>query len=92
MPTQGDGFKASGRIEGGRYEIVAEKGAPLGPHKVLLFWEKKTGTTYVDRDSGDVYDRRAEGLPAVYQSEQTPLQVEITAGPNVHDFNLTSSE
>ena len=59
---------------------------------MLLYWEKKTGTTYVDRDTGDVYDRRAEGLPKQYQSEDTPLVVDITRGPNTHDFQLTTSQ
>ncbi|MGE3778865.1 MAG: hypothetical protein AB7F89_16895 [Pirellulaceae bacterium] len=90
QPVTGGGIKTGGPIENGRYDIPAETGPPAGKHKVLLFWEKKTGTTYVDRDSGDVYDRRAEGLPGEYQSDDTPLSVEISDGPNVHDFRLTS--
>ena len=90
MPVAGDAIKTGGPIADGRYEIPAEKGPPPGQHKVLLFWEKKTGKTYVDRDSGDVYDKRAEGLPQEYQGENTPLEVEISEGTNVHDFRLTA--
>lgn len=90
LPVGGEAIKTGGPIKDGRYEIPAEKGPPPGKHKVLLFWEKKTGETYTDRDSGDVYDERKEGLPAEYQSESSPLEIEITAGENVHDFNLTA--
>lgn len=91
MPVEGESFKSGGRIESGHYVIPAEKGPVSGKHKVLLYWEKKTGKTYVDRDSGDTYDRREEGLPKIYQSENTPLTVDITAGANVHDFKLSST-
>ncbi len=88
LPQEG-GIKTGGQIIDGRYQVSAERGPPPGKHKVLLFWEKKTGDTFVDPDTGDVYDERAEGLPSQYQSEQTPLEVEITRGRNVHDFHLT---
>jgi hypothetical protein len=91
MPTEGETIKSGGRITDGRYTIVSEKGPALGKHRVLLYWEKKTGKTYVDRDSGDVYDRREEGLPKIYQSENSPLLVEITSGTNIHDFKLSSA-
>lgn len=90
MPVEGETIKAGGRIIDGNYNIDAEKGPAVGKHKVLLYWEKKTGKTYIDRDSGDEYDRRAEGLPSQYQSEQTPLLVDIVQGKNEHDFILSS--
>jgi len=92
MPIAGGGIKTGGQIVDGRYEISAEKGLPLGKHKVLLYWEKKTGETYIDSDSGEVYDKRSEGSPAEYRSEDTPLEIEIVKGQNVHDFNLTTSQ
>lgn len=90
LPVVGEAIKTGGPIADGRYEIPAEKGPPVGKHKVLLFWEKKTGEKYIDSDSGDEYDKRVEGLPKEYQSEATPLEVEITAGANVHDFRLST--
>lgn len=51
-----------------------------------------SGRTYVDSDTGDVYDERGEGLPAKYQSENTPLEVEVTKGENVHDFRVTAAD
>src|SRR5262245_12349740 len=66
-PVGSNAVKTGERIVDGRYEIPAEKGPPLGKHKVLLYWEKKTGKTFADRETGEVFDKRAEGLPKEYQ-------------------------
>ena len=89
MPIEDGRDKIGGRIADGQYSIPEAKGPQVGKYKVLIYWEKKTGATYTDRDSGDVYDRRAEGLPDIFHSEQTPLEVEIRRGENVHDFHLS---
>ena len=88
VPLVQNAIKTGGPIVEGRYEVPAAKGSVAGKHRVLLFWEKKTGKTYVDSDTGEVFDRRTEGLPATYQSENSPLEVEIANGDNVHDFHL----
>ena len=47
-------------------------------------------TGYVDRDSGDVYPVRKEGLPKIYQSEKSPLEVEFSPKVKTYDFQLKS--
>lgn len=90
IPLDGKSIKTGGPIVDGKYDIPAEKGPVSGKHRVLCFWEKDTGKTYVDRDSGDVYPVRKEGLPAVYQSENSPLEVEFSPKEKTYDFDLTS--
>ena len=90
VPLEGDGIKTGGPIVDGRYEIEGEKGPPLGKHKVILRWEKKTGKTYTDPETGETFPERDEGLPAVYWSEDSPLEVEIVKGENTYDFHETT--
>lgn len=77
-------------ISVGRFDIKAETGPVLGKHRVLLFLEKETGQTYTDRDTRDVYPRRKEGSPAVYQSEESQLEVEFTGTSSPYNFYLRS--
>ncbi len=90
LPLDGESIKTGGPIVNGRYDIPAEKGPVSGKHRVLCFWEKDTGKTYVDRDSGDVYPVRKEGLPRIYQSEKSPLEVEFSPKVKTYDFQLKS--
>jgi len=85
--------KITGEIIDGRYLIPAEKGPYLGKYKVIVFWDKKTGQTYVDPDSEDVYDKREEGMPEMYRDqEQTTLEVEFIAGKMEYDIEISTSE
>lgn len=90
LPLDGESIKTGGPIVGGKYDIPAEKGPVAGKHRVLCFWEKDTGKTYVDRDSGDVYPVRKEGLPKIYQTEQSPLEVDFSSKAKTYDFQLKS--
>ncbi|MEQ1827148.1 MAG: hypothetical protein ABL921_14430 [Pirellula sp.] len=90
LPIGGESIKTGGPIIDGKFDIPAEKGPVSGKHRVLCFWEKDTGKTYVDRDSGDVYPVRKEGLPSVYQSENSPLEVEFSPRQKTYDFELKS--
>lgn len=86
-------IKVGGEIIDGRYQIPAEKGPLLGTYKVLVFWDKKTGKTYTDPDSEEVYHKREEAMPEMYRDqEQTPLKVEFVQGQEVYDITITSSE
>lgn len=91
VPVDAPGaIKTGGQIVDGVYDIAEGFGPPPGKYKVVLSWDKKTGETYIDADSGDEYDKRAEGLPAEYLEMESPLEVDIVAGKNTHDFILTS--
>lgn len=90
LPLDGKSIKTGGPIVNGRFDISAETGPVAGKHRVLVFWEKDTGKTYVDRDSGDVYPVRKEGLPQIYHSENSPLQVEFSPNVKSYDFQLKS--
>lgn len=91
IPLDGKSIKTGGPIADGRYEISAEKGPVPGKHRVLCFWEKATGKTYVDRDSGDTYPVRKEGLPAKFQSDSSPLEIDFHSGEKTYDFHLKTN-
>ncbi len=90
QPLDGKSIKTGGPITDGKYDIPAEKGPVTGKHRVLCFWEKDTGKTYIDRDSGDTYPVRKEGLPAIFQSDKSPLEVEFISGKQDYSFHLKS--
>lgn len=90
LPLDSGSIKTGGPIVNGKYDILTEKGPVSGKHRVLCFWEKDTGKTYVDKDSGDVYPVRKEGLPKIYQSEKSPLEVEFSRKVKTYDFQLKS--
>jgi hypothetical protein len=90
VPLDGKSIKTGGPIADGRFNIPAQTGPIPGKHRVLCFWEKDTGKTRIDRDSGDAYPVRQEGLPAIYQSDKSPLEVDFSSSRTKYDFHLKS--
>ena len=82
-PTAG-GTTSYGRTNGsGQYEMMFnddEMGAWIGENRV----EISTGDVGATMNGGT-----PEKVPAIY-NQQSTLKVEVTAGPNTHDFDLES--
>lgn len=90
LPKSGDSQRVSGGpILDGKYSVTEEMGPNAGPHRVEIRWDKKTGGKYKDRDSGEIYDRRKEGLPSRYHAE-SELTAEVSETQTEFDFDLKS--
>lgn len=85
----GEGRQASAAIDGGKYAIPAERGPSLGPCRVEITWDKKTGKQLPSADPGFMMDETRQAIPTKYNRQST-LTVEITPGANVHNFHLQS--
>ena len=87
-PEPGSGStKVAAPIEGGEYEIGAERGASPGTYRVEINWPKKTGRQVASADPGMMMDETEEAIPQKYNTEST-LTRELKAGENTHDFDL----
>jgi len=81
---------SGGTIVDGVYHVSEEMGANAGKYQVRISWQKKTGTKYKDHDSGEIYDKRNEGLPERYYSASSELSAEVPSPNNTYNFDLTS--
>jgi len=89
LPAGSEQRVAGGTIADGVYAVEEDMGPNGGPYKVEIHWHKKTGKQYMDRDAGEMYDERKEGLPARYHTS-TELTAEVTAKQTTFDFDLQS--
>lgn len=92
---------ASARIENGSYSIPEEKGPNVAKYRVTIFGHGKAPTkspvapgeeeedVEVLGEGGGESELGPQIVPGKYNSETT-LEVEITSGPNTHDFSLTT--
>jgi hypothetical protein len=88
----GEGQRVSGGpITDGAYAVPEELGANAGTYRVEVRWHKKTGKMYKDRDSGEMYDVRKEGLPDKYHAK-SELTAEVSAGRTTFDFDLPKAD
>lgn len=78
---------SGGTIQEGVYSVPEPKGANAGPYRVEIRWFKKTGRMIPDRDSGELYEERKEGLPKRYH-EQSELTAEVSPAQSTFDFDL----
>jgi hypothetical protein len=74
----------------GERSVKEERGANAGPYRVEIRWAKKTGKKYRDPDSGEILDKRAEGLPPRYHLK-SELTAEVSAERTKFDFDLKSN-
>lgn len=92
VPVSAEGSrKASAPIDKGQYNILEEKGPNLGNCLVEIWWLKPTGRKVQDQGSiadGPV-DELIEAVPEKYNTKTT-LRVDIAAGKNTHNFELTT--
>ncbi len=88
LPTRGDEQRVSGgEIISGVYDVKEARGANSGMYRVEIRWSKPTGKKIKDRDTGDLIDERAEGLPAKFHSKSA-LTVEVSRENHFFDFDL----
>jgi hypothetical protein len=86
LPVDGQSATAGGSIEKGQYEARV---AP-GKMKVEIRVSKVVGQKKLyDTPDSPVQPVMEEVLPAKY-NDATELVVEVTPGPNQHDFELTT--
>jgi hypothetical protein len=89
---------ASGPINEGKYAIAEKFGPNIGKYKVSVLGYPEIPTSVDTPDSPgaeEIYDDTGESLtsqmlPRKYNF-QTTLEVDMVAGPNQHDFDLTST-
>lgn len=86
---EGEGIRAGGPIENGKYSVAAAFGPNLGKHKVEITWPKKTGRVINTPKTEGETDERTEAIPEKY-NKNTTLVVTIQPGANQHDFDLKS--
>lgn len=89
LPAGNEQRVAGGPIADGVFAVKEDIGPNAGPYMVEIHWHKKTGKQYMDRDAGEMYDERTEGLPARYHTS-TELTAEVTAKQTTFDFDLQS--
>jgi len=94
IPTGGDtaGVTAWGKIEGGRYSIPASEGPAVGPNRVEIRWDRKTGKTIPavpPAPPDTMIEETAQAVPARYNTE-SELKAEVKSGKNTFDFKLES--
>lgn len=84
--------KASALVTDGGFDIPAAKGPNVGSYTVELRWLKPTGRKIPGfADIGeDMIEETVEAIPARYNVKST-LVIELTTGPNIHDFRLKSN-
>jgi hypothetical protein len=83
----GDQRVSGGQIANGTFSVAEDMGANAGLYRVEIRWDKKTGKKYRDKDSGEMYDVRKEGLPAKYH-QQSELTSEVSAAQTTFEFDL----
>ncbi|VTR91987.1 Uncharacterized protein OS=Blastopirellula marina DSM 3645 GN=DSM3645_22359 PE=4 SV=1 [Gemmata massiliana] len=84
------GIGTEGVIQGGRYEIPAERGPTSGKYRVEIVTEKKTGRKVPDRDAGpgEMKDEVVNVIPPKYNRDST-TQIDYDSGSDTpHDFSL----
>jgi hypothetical protein len=85
-----DALIVGGAINGGRFEIRAEKGAWPGKYRVEIRASRKTGKKIRERGMPEPVDELVQYLHARYNNE-SELTAEVTAaGPNRFEFPLSS--
>lgn len=80
------GQMAQGRISQGTYEIPNPPGVTVGKNRIAISATKVTGKETLD---GVEIEKREQYLPAKFNSDTT-LACDVQAGPNSHDFQITS--
>lgn len=90
VPQGTDQAPAGGIIADGNYSIREGIGPNLGKYQVKISWLEESGEEIdeeeVDEDGEPIWVPK-ELIPAKY-NEESELTVEISAGPNTHDFDL----
>lgn len=89
IPADGNSPTAGGTIKNGAYTVQASRGA----QKVVINATKVTGSrkAYADDPNSPVITTTAEILPKKYSDAlTTELTVEVKAGSNKADFQLSS--
>ena len=94
FPTDGNkGPSAGSTIEGGRYEIAAEKGVAVGTNRVSINSKQKTGRKIArfghagDADEQAVWDELADVVPPQYNVEST-LVFDVQPGRSELNIDL----
>lgn len=96
IPASNQGGQGSPQVAGatiaqGKYDVPADKGAVPGTYRVEIRAEKKTGKKILavpPAPPGSMIEITEQFVPAKY-NEQSTLTLEITAGSNSKDFELT---
>ena len=86
-----EGPTAGAEILNGEYTISGDRGPMVGENKVEISWMKKTGKQIPvgsPAPAGTMLDETKEAIPPKYNRDST-LTVQIDAGSNTHDFELT---
>jgi len=90
VATDGQGVNASGRIEGGEYDIPAPAKFAPGTYKVEIDWLKPTGKAVANKsDPGTTREETKQVIPLEY-NRQSKLTAEVKSGSNTFDFDLKS--
>ena len=88
-----DAARAASPIEAGQYEIPFAKGMLAGAYRVTIYGLWSTGRQLRARENLDgerlgSYEETVQYIPDKY-NRQTELTVELAAGENTEDFDLT---
>jgi hypothetical protein len=87
--SAGEQRVSGGTIQDGAYSVPEAQGANAGKHRIEIRWQKKTGKTVRDPQSGEMVDQRLEGLPPRFHKD-SDLSVEVTPDKKTYDFHLKS--
>lgn len=90
LPAAGNKGPSTGTsITAGTYSLPTIQGATLGPNRVEIRANVRTGNKVPDPATGGTLDEILEGVPPKYNTEST-LIVEVKSGQNVFTFALES--
>lgn len=76
-------------IEDGHYEITDESGLKAGKYLVIISAFKKSGRKIIVDEAGTEREEEKQYLPRRY-NDSSELHLELTAGENTKDFELTN--
>jgi hypothetical protein len=87
IPVEGSKRSCGGPITAGEYSLSAENGPNAGDYTVQIRWERPTGKTARNVDTGKDEPLSSNVIPAQYNT-MTTLKVTIPAANDTADFTL----